>query len=1639
MALSTTGLMINPTDDDIYSIQTYAYQTTDENANIMQTFNGLFNSMAGESPELNRPRYISGFKIRYSYIDTIETGKLPEDEYPEDNIYQYFIIEGGTAIIDKQIITFNEKHLQVRVSNNLEDDDPNKLLELDANQEYVITVKYIRNQATFDSIPAQINIIQLSEFQQESMYSYLLKIGSFKTDDQKNIYSLKEKITQYDYSNLLETKKDDYILIEGMYYLRNIDDQNLKQLQMDNFKPFFDNMTNELVSILSSNNLSNISFEELSSNDIIKNVPSGTFLTFDDTVGKYNEVSSINDQIIGIFLKYKESIDGIIVYSGILDLDPEMYEIPYSLNSLIPGNIYYLDSSQGNITVQSNNNFKKIGYALSHNKILLRFEAFETSKEAKDLDIFLTLFGTKEDVEVLLNNYFDKQKDELDLINYRNLSSIITQEINLFEQILNQKEEEIKDEDITDLFTSLSTSIDLNKIVELYLTLILSYLQKGISNPLELSGYFNSAKDLDFETKTRITTLINEINISTPSKSLQKLNKNSTVKIAMGGNFENLIYNNENDNDSNIEAILYVNPANEGELILIKIITDNPSNYDLIFDINDSNGYVGSLTVFAGKQEGILQIATRKDDVYIGTNSYEFYISKVLGTDKDKVIWNSDKQVVSIPDTITKTTLSFSKELSNFKELELIRVNIESVIEGESVKGYINYIGSEGNILPFPTNIDVSINCIKGLDQQELILNIQEAEESKEFQFDISTNDDEYQTNESVEIKINSVSGNDFKYKKDSSSVVIPIQNDLTKTILKMSIDSEDDLNDTITYNLKLSNIPKSPFKAVFSTGEELILLDEDLNTEDDNDIYPISKKITLNSLPDGYLRNIDKVNTTGGDFESLVFDVSGMGIENDITLRVNDTKEGLKTTFIVQCSEYLIDPISFQVFDLDDNFVCDVVIPANANIGITEIIQSENTNIIDGINNSVYLKDQEIDDDYYNYNIDQSYVSYQIRDNIDNVYWSYYLSEGKLTISLSESAQKGIQSEDANEEDLITVFSLRLRDQNTGLMVNSENIIIPYGETIITQDINIIYSENDIEVTNSITPFESFIQVDDITNLPSNASENNDPLEDANSKIYNMDILKWINKYKYTYTIELSNPPQSLLSIELQDQFGNLVNKELNEKKLQFDEIRENIQMLPDYKLNNTSGGNFEFLEVIGLPQVLIYSGADLTLSSNGTLFEDYSILYTCTLTKALVEDLWIQLNNGEELIIPAGKLSCTIESKNISTSQKFSNDDYNNSQVILNYIKSVNKSYVKVINGYSNPISTMVVDDKTSVKLKVSSHEINGNIKYSAEVSSYPQSDVTIILENNTLITIPKNQRFGETVVSLEELKLNIDIPEIIYILLQSKTGKLRLYEQLKLNFKTMYKYIEPQSSTINDSNILGLIQENIDFIENEYYTNWENDTLEYPPSFDYDQKVLEIENYTNTYQTQLSDTKIILQLFDYFESFIIPKLNETIDDYKIYINKLRDKLQIVQTKIQNIVDNKSRYIDIALDKYSYSIDLYKITDYQRKLYNFNYLHLNIQTKYSEIDKLLEEKYSVQKSKDFNLNSNNYLSHVDKYYSQKLEQIQYDITSRKYIIIKYLGEFNIYREELGLLPAVYGKKYETGSYLQNTLEFYK
>ncbi|WP_057709487.1 retention module-containing protein [Pseudomonas lactis] len=237
--------------------------------------------------------------------------------------------------------------------------------------------------------------------------------------------------------------------------------------------------------------------------------------------------------------------------------------------------------------------------------------------------------------------------------------------------------------------------------------------------------------------------------------------------------------------------------------------------------------------------------------------------------------------------------------------------------------------------------------------------------------------------------------------------------------------------------------------------------------------------------------------------------------------------------------------------------------------------------------------------------------------------------------------------------------------------------------------------------------------------------------------------------------------------------------------------------------KITDTSGGNFEKLEVAGNGATTTINDTidkvDVVLTATTTVGEGGNIVYTASLVDKngapvtnITNPLTVTLDNGQTITIGVNQSSGTV-------SVLAPDDVYKGDQTVTTAIKGVTggEHFENLVPG-TTPVNTTVTDnpgtDNTTTVTLTAPTEANegGQITYTATLSNKAGTDVTLKLDNGSSITIKAGETIGTVTVPAPTDDVFID----------KSTQTVQITETTGGNFEKLEVAGSGATTTINDT---------------------------------------------------------------------------------------------------------------------------------------------------------------------------------------------------------------------------------------------
>lgn len=635
-----------------------------------------FSTFRGTTSEESVITYINGFELFYEKILATEIVDL----YPQNVEYNVFKLNGGSCLIDNQLIEFNEKSMFIY---NL--DELKKAPEKEARIKYAIVIEYSYvkqyddNNARIKFIPYDdLNFPRANDknavtckYEDTSLNGTLtasefsgapgLVIGTFSIDYNGRVVS--------SFAETIGKDNNDVSIYNDKEY--TIDPQGLDKLYIQNYKLLFQYFGTQARSVLSASDMTQSTFISVGVNSIDSTLKSGDMCYFDPVTTKYKPALASRqkfDQVTGLYLNEFSSGNHIIYLNGLITIDQVKHNIAttHPILNLIPGKHYFLEDScslwdenhptvkvgdytltdnAGRISPRFYNGCVKIGTAQACNQILLNIDhAIEIGAEN-----LLELFGNNDAYKLEVESQIAYKNAEHGITVKNNIISQHTAEITNYTNNIGPNDNTALNSVLAPLNVSLFIVEKLNVLFKdefdfekLKLRPIYSDLA-DTNNPLldgvtadnytNIKEAFNNSNFTLNSLRNIITKIIEVINnakndsvitniVTTTNKSEYKKyleNKINIKRYALGDDYTNDLDNFEN---------YMLNNANA---------TNNPANYtSYITSLESANNSI--VSTLNNEQSSTVEAYELK-------NSYTKIVAKLIEyinfIDSWKVLYNS--------------------------------------------------------------------------------------------------------------------------------------------------------------------------------------------------------------------------------------------------------------------------------------------------------------------------------------------------------------------------------------------------------------------------------------------------------------------------------------------------------------------------------------------------------------------------------------------------------------------------------------------------------------------------------------------------------------------------------------------------------------------------------------------------------------------------------------------------------------------------------------------------------------------------------------------------------------------------------------------------------------------------------------
>ncbi|MDD1017162.1 type I secretion C-terminal target domain-containing protein, partial [Pseudomonas sp. TNT2022 ID1025] len=290
----------------------------------------------------------------------------------------------------------------------------------------------------------------------------------------------------------------------------------------------------------------------------------------------------------------------------------------------------------------------------------------------------------------------------------------------------------------------------------------------------------------------------------------------------------------------------------------------------------------------------------------------------------------------------------------------------------------------------------------------------------------------------------------------------------------------------------------------------------------------------------------------------------------------------------------------------------------------------------------------------------------------------------------------------------------------------------------------------------------------------------------------------------KITYVAKLTNPAGTEMKVTLSNGETITIAKGQTEGKITINAPSDDVYIDAgklSVTITGTTGGDFEQLTVSNVPAVtdvtdtIDTSTVTLTASTNSVV-EGGVVTYTAKVTAPVTgSDLVINLANGQQIIIPVGQSTGTVDyvaPNNVHTT----NPALTNSITGTtggNYEKLVGtgNTNVSVTDGPGTKDSTSLILTATPTVAE------GGSITYVAKLSNPAGTEMKVTLSNGETITIAKGQTEGKVTIAAPGDDVYIDAGSVSAKITGSTGGD---FEELKIDGSSAVTSVTDTIDTTN-----------------------------------------------------------------------------------------------------------------------------------------------------------------------------------------------------------------------------------------------
>ncbi|MBC3412761.1 type I secretion C-terminal target domain-containing protein [Pseudomonas sp. SWRI51] len=582
--------------------------------------------------------------------------------------------------------------------------------------------------------------------------------------------------------------------------------------------------------------------------------------------------------------------------------------------------------------------------------------------------------------------------------------------------------------------------------------------------------------------------------------------------------------------------------------------------------------------------------------------------------------------------------------------------------------------------------------------------------------------DDVYIDAEKLSVTVVQTTGGDFENLSVSSTpAVTQVTDTIDTSTVKLTGTASVNEGGTITYTATVDHaVTGSALVLKLANGQSITIpVGQTTGSVDyvaPNNPYNTNPNLT-NSITEMKGGNYEKLVSTGSPV-TVVNDTPATKDVTTLTLTATPSvEEGGKITYTATLSNPAGTNMTIK---LSNGEV--ISIAKGASVGAITINAPADDPYIDA--GTVQAKiDGSTGGDFELLAIDGSYSVTQVTDTIDT-------STVKLTASTASVSEGGTITYTATVDNKVTGSDLVLK------LANGQSITIPVGQTTGSVDYvapNNPYNTNP-NLNNSITEmkggnYEKLVSTGSPVTVVNDVPGTKDTTTLAVTAPGSV-----AEGGKITYTVTLSNPAGSDMTVKLSNGETVTIAKGQSEGKITIDAPSDDVYIDAE-KLSvtvvQTTGGDFENLAVSSTPAVTqvtdTIDDTGLKLSATPSVAEGGQITYVATLTNKAGTAMTVTLSNGAVINIEAGKTTGSI------TVPAPADDVYIDAGDVSAKITGTTGGNFENLVVSSTPAVTAVTDTINPTTLSIGGTTAvaeGGNATYTLTLTSKAQTDVTVKL---------------------------------------------------------------------------------------------------------------------------------------------------------------------------------------------------------------------------------------------------------------------------------------------------------------------